>query len=236
MQAGSSRTWPPRSDPAGPCGKSGRGRENGGAPARSRRRRPSAAHPGMASSSARPDGRAGRPGGRELRHSHPRMRLHRYRRPRRASRCAPPRPRGARRRLRPVGAENSVTAADLVIADVCGFTNFGIWLCEHSRIRHCQFSCHYDSPTWRCSVSSAGSPCSPAPTGPRTPRSSSCATRSPCFSARPADCEDSCPGAPRMLQRRGRNGPAQRRHLVMSPCALSGACHSGAGTAGPCGR
>ena len=51
-------------------------------------------------------------------------------------------------------AENSVTAADLVFADVCGFTNFGVWLREHSRLRHCQCSCHYDSPTWRCSASS----------------------------------------------------------------------------------
>jgi hypothetical protein len=37
-----------------------------------------------------------------------------------------------------VGAENGVTAAALVIADVCGFTNFGIWLREHSSLRHCQ--------------------------------------------------------------------------------------------------
>ena len=44
-----------------------------------------------------------------------------------------------------MGAENGVTAADLVFADVCGFTNFGIWLRERSRLRHCQYSCHYDS-------------------------------------------------------------------------------------------
>ena len=37
-----------------------------------------------------------------------------------------------------MGAENGVTAAALVIADVCGFTNFGIWLREHSSLRHCQ--------------------------------------------------------------------------------------------------
>jgi hypothetical protein len=38
----------------------------------------------------------------------------------------------------PVGAENGVTAADLVFADVYWFTNIGIWLREHSRLRHCQ--------------------------------------------------------------------------------------------------
>jgi hypothetical protein len=27
---------------------------------------------------------------------------------------------------------------------------------ERLMVRHCQSSCHYDSPTWRCSVSSAG--------------------------------------------------------------------------------
>ena len=40
--------------------------------------------------------------------------------------------------LQGVGAENGVTAADLVFPDVCGFTNFGIWLREHSRLRHWQ--------------------------------------------------------------------------------------------------
>jgi len=43
--------------------------------------------------------------------------------------------------------------------------------------RHCQYPCHYASPIWRCCVSSAGSPCSPGPTAPRTPRSSSCANQ-----------------------------------------------------------
>ena len=38
-------------------------------------------------------------------------------------------------------------------------------------MRHCQYPCHYDSPTWRCSACSAGSPCWPVPTAPRTPRS-----------------------------------------------------------------
>ena len=53
----------------------------------------------------------------------------------------------------------------------------GIWLHEGLTVRHCQYSCRYDSPTWRCSACSARSPCSPAPTAPGTPRSSSCATR-----------------------------------------------------------
>ena len=64
----------------------------------------------------------------------------------------------------PVGADNGVTAADLVFTVVPGFTKFGIWLREHDGLRHCQYSCHYDWPTWRCSASSAGLPCSPAPT------------------------------------------------------------------------
>jgi hypothetical protein len=37
-----------------------------------------------------------------------------------------------------VGAENGVTAADLVFADGCGCTNFGIWLRGRSRLGHCQ--------------------------------------------------------------------------------------------------
>jgi len=37
-----------------------------------------------------------------------------------------------------VGAENDVTAADLVFAVVRRFTKFGIWLREHSRLGHCQ--------------------------------------------------------------------------------------------------
>ena len=36
-------------------------------------------------------------------------------------------------------------------AAVRRFTKFGVWLREHSRLRHCQYSCHYDSATWRCS-------------------------------------------------------------------------------------
>ena len=44
-----------------------------------------------------------------------------------------------------VGAENGVTAADLVFAVVRGFTRFRIWLREHARLGHCQYSFHYDS-------------------------------------------------------------------------------------------
>ena len=68
----------------------------------------------------------------------------------------------------------------------------GIWLREGLTLWHCQCPCHYDSPTWRGSAYSAGSSCLPGPTVPRTPRSSSCATRSPCSSARPG--RRSCPG------------------------------------------
>ncbi len=40
-------------------------------------------------------------------------------------------------------------------------------------VGHCQHlcQCDFDSPTWRCCACSAGSPCSPGPTAPRTPRS-----------------------------------------------------------------
>jgi len=50
-------------------------------------------------------------------------------------------------------------------------------------VGHCQYSCYCDSPTWRCSASSAGLPCSPGRIAPRTPRSSFCATSSPCSNA-----------------------------------------------------
>jgi hypothetical protein len=36
------------------------------------------------------------------------------------------------------GAENGVTAVDLVFAVVRGFTKFGIRLREHGRLGHCQ--------------------------------------------------------------------------------------------------
>ena len=35
---------------------------------------------------------------------------------------------------------------------------------------HCEHSCHYDSPIWRCSACSAGAPCSPALTTLTAPR------------------------------------------------------------------
>ena len=49
---------------------------------------------------------------------------------------------------RGVGAEKAVTGADLVslgskLADL---------LRGHLSLRHCQHSCHYGSPTWRCSA------------------------------------------------------------------------------------
>jgi hypothetical protein len=91
-----------------------------------------------------------------------------------------------------VGAEKGVTAADLVLAVVRGFTKFGVWLREHGRLRHCQYSCHYDLGILRCFASSAGLPCLPALTAPGTPGFSSCATRSLCSSARPG--HRSCPG------------------------------------------
>jgi hypothetical protein len=55
---------------------------------------------------------------------------------------------------------------------------------------HCQYPCHFDSPIWRRCAYSAGSPCSPGPAGPRTLRSSFCATRSRCSSvrSRPRGC------------------------------------------------
>jgi hypothetical protein len=63
----------------------------------------------------------------------------------------------------------------------------------------------------RCSAYSAGLPCLPAPTGPRMPRSSSCAIRSPCSSAR--------------SRHRGCRGPTGRYWLRLPGCcpALSSA-------------
>jgi transposase len=79
-----------------------------------------------------------------------------------------------------VRAEKHVTATDLV----CRAIESAVWLREQLSFGHCQYPCHYDSAIWRCSACWAGSPCSPAPTTPKTPRSSSCATKSPCSSAR----------------------------------------------------
>jgi hypothetical protein len=97
--------------------------------------------------------------------------------------------RNVRRPLqRPVRAENHVTATDLV----CRAIGSAVWLREQLSFGHCQYPCHYDSAIWRCSACWAGSPCSPAPTTPKTPRSSSCATKSPCSSARQR--HRGCPG------------------------------------------
>jgi hypothetical protein len=46
--------------------------------------------------------------------------------------------------VQPVGAENGVTAADLVFAVVLWVMKLGIWLRSDGRIRHFQYSCHYD--------------------------------------------------------------------------------------------
>ena len=51
---------------------------------------------------------------------------------------------------------------------------FWIRLREGRVIRHLQYSCHYDSPIWWCCACSAGSPCWPAPSVPRTRRPDSC--------------------------------------------------------------
>ena len=45
------------------------------------------------------------------------------------------------------------------------------WLRAGLSVGHCRYSCHCDSLTLRCCACSAGLPCSPAPTGPRTRRS-----------------------------------------------------------------
>ena len=70
-----------------------------------------------------------------------------------------------------VGADNPVTAADLVALCRTRTLELGIWLREGLTLRHCQYPCHYDSLIWRCCACSAGSPCLPGPTAPRTPRS-----------------------------------------------------------------
>lgn len=103
--------------------------------------------------------------------------LNRARTPRPASRR--PRPRCARtsrhpRRRKstggaapwvaaPVGAGNRVTAVELVFSPGPGLGKFGIWLRGSRALRHLDYSCHCESPTWRCFGCSAGSPCSPGP-------------------------------------------------------------------------
>jgi hypothetical protein len=76
---------------------------------------------------------------------------------------------------KPAHAENPVTVADLVSCMGRGTVSLGIWLRTDLAVGHCQYTCQCDSPTWRCCAYSAGSPCSPGPTGLGTPRSSSCA-------------------------------------------------------------
>jgi hypothetical protein len=70
-----------------------------------------------------------------------------------------------------VGADNSVTAADLVSLCRTRSLELGIWLRECFMFRHCQYLWHYGSLISRYCVCSAGSPCSPGPAGPRKPRS-----------------------------------------------------------------
>jgi hypothetical protein len=77
-------------------------------------------------------------------------------------------------RIYPVGAENDVTAVDLVFPVGRGIINLGIRSRRRSRFGHRGFLCHYGSPIWRFSECSAGSLCSPGPTVPRTPRSCGC--------------------------------------------------------------
>ena len=57
----------------------------------------------------------------------------------------------------------------LVLGD--GGSRFSVWLREGHAVGHLQYSCNYDSRTSQLSGSSAGSPCSPAPTAPGTWRS-----------------------------------------------------------------
>lgn len=47
-----------------------------------------------------------------------------------------------------------------------GRSRFSVWLGEGHAFGHLQYSCNYDSPTSHSARSSAGSPCSPAPTAP----------------------------------------------------------------------
>jgi pimeloyl-ACP methyl ester carboxylesterase len=102
---------------------------------------------------------------------------------------AGPRPRPVHRPVQPpdlrahVGAENPVTAADLVSAVGRVAVKLGIRLREGSCSGTFSTPCHYVSRTLRCSAHSAGLPCSPGQRVPKRPRSLSCATRSPVPSA-----------------------------------------------------
>ena len=78
-----------------------------------------------------------------------------------------PRPDWADRAvLAALGAGNPVTAVDLVFCAGQRAITFNVWLREGHAVGHLQYSCNYDSPTSQFSGSSAGSPCSPAPTAP----------------------------------------------------------------------
>ena len=48
-------------------------------------------------------------------------------------------------RVAPVGADNLVTAVDLVFSCRTRRAKFGIWLRESAGIRHCQYPCHCES-------------------------------------------------------------------------------------------
>ena len=65
-----------------------------------------------------------------------------------------------------VGADNPVAGADLASYAGRGMVRLDIWLRANLHVRHCQYSCHCDSPTCRCCACSAGSPCLPGPTAP----------------------------------------------------------------------
>lgn len=90
---------------------------------------------------------------------------------------------------------------------------------REDRLGRCQYPSHYDWVTWRRSAFSAGLPCSPAPTAPRMPRSSCCATRSSCSSGSPGHrrCPRptgrSCPRWPRLLP----GGHLRHLRLIVSP-------------------
>jgi hypothetical protein len=63
-----------------------------------------------------------------------------------------------------VGADNSVTAVDLVSSAGPGKIKFGIWLREDHTLRHRRYPCRDHSPIWQCSASSTGLPWMPGRT------------------------------------------------------------------------
>jgi hypothetical protein len=54
--------------------------------------------------------------------------------------------------MHPVGADNSVIAADLGVLYRYVAVRLGIWLREDLAFRHCWYPCHIDSPAWRCCI------------------------------------------------------------------------------------